>query len=551
MEKTMDRPNIPNVARGIMHDVGDLTALENAVEEQRAKGDDRAALAAIARSWPTVSTEDGVRLRAIIESIPHEEWTDDPWIFAAMGASYRSINTRSRSAALPWFRSAQALLENDADAAVSTRAGIDLHHSAALRTMGRFQSAFERAEGARLLLDDDLTMRPSLRVRAQAKTALQLGLIEMHLGRYGSAITHLRLAFGLEPELTRSEFVECCAGIALHQYSAGEFTTALTYVARARVASADTGLINSRFGAAALIAELLVAIEQNRLDDALSLAPLVAAASAKSDWEALGHYAIGAMSVISGRHIEGLDHLAKALEVSAEWEGTPRVRAMSEGMRGVLFMHLGEINEALAIFERVESTANHANCSARFVAGIRFAAGDYTGTLEALAGCEDLGNLHSKRTLVDVQLLKAAANYELGNTVLADITFDRALLSASQKQMRTPFLIIPPDVMQRMLGRASDRSQPDAVHSILDDLQSGHGSPLRGAVDPLSSRELDIARQLYLDKTINQIAAELFISSNTVKTHVRSIYRKLDASNRKEAMRRVRELGLHLEITPF
>ncbi len=551
MEKSMDRPNVPNVAWGIMHDIGDLEALENAVEEQRATGNDRAALAVIARSWPTLSTEDGVRLRAIIEGIPHEEWTDDPWIIAAMGASYRSLGTQSRSAALPWFRSANALLAADEDGAVSTSAGIDLHYSAALRAMGRFQSAFERAEGVRLMLEDDLTMRPSLRVRAQAKTALQLGLIEVHLGRYGSAITHLRLAFGLEPELTRSEFVECCAGIAFQQYTAGEFSKALTFASRARAASGETGLVTSRFGAAAIITELLVAIEQNRLNDALALAPVVTVASANSDWEALGHYAIGAMSVISGRHIEGLDHLANAIEVCAEWEGPPRVRTMSEGMRGVLFMHLGELTEALAIFERTESTPNHANCSARFIAGIRFAARDFTGTLEALTSCEELGNLHSNRTLIDVQLLKAAANYELGNTVVADVSFDRALLSASQKKMRTPFLMIPPETMQRMLGRATDRSQPDAVHSILDELQSGHGSPLLGAVEPLSARELDIARQLSLDKTINQIAAELFISSNTVKTHVKSIYRKLDATNRKEAIRRFRELGLHLEITPF
>jgi LuxR family maltose regulon positive regulatory protein len=41
-----------------------------------------------------------------------------------------------------------------------------------------------------------------------------------------------------------------------------------------------------------------------------------------------------------------------------------------------------------------------------------------------------------------------------------------------------------------------------------------------------------------------ELANELFVSVNTVKTHMRSIYAKLGAHNRSEAVRRARELGL-------
>jgi DNA-binding NarL/FixJ family response regulator len=104
--------------------------------------------------------------------------------------------------------------------------------------------------------------------------------------------------------------------------------------------------------------------------------------------------------------------------------------------------------------------------------------------------------------------------------------------------------------MLRMLNRAADRYQPDAVHRLLGELRVGSASS-RELVEPLSERELDIAQHLFQDKTVSQIAAELYISANTVKTHVRSIYRKLDASNRKDAIRRVHELGLDVKITPF
>jgi LuxR family maltose regulon positive regulatory protein len=464
-----------------MHEIGDLVGLESAIEAARATEGERAVLGIIAKSWPAISTTDGARLRELIESVDHEEWNDDPWIIAAMGASYRSLGTKSRSAALPWFHTAKSLLDADPDASVSTRANVGLHHAAALRSVGRFEDGLRLAIAARELLDSDLTMRPALRIRAQAKVALQIGLIELHLGRYSAALVDLRLACGLEAELSRSELVECLAGVAFLRYAAGEFTSALDFVARARAAAADSGLLASRFGAPALITELLVAVEQNRGADTAKLHPIVRAAGLNNDWTALAHYAIGCSAIITGRHIEGLDQLAKAIDAARDWQGDPVVTTISNGMRAVLFMHLGDTREALAIFSRLEQTENHANCPGRFIAGIRFTAGDIAGTLAALEPCEAIGDIHSNRTMFDVLMLRAAANYELGETVAADVSFDRALLYASQNSMRTPFLLVPDAVLQRMLSRAADRNQPEAVHGILSDLRAGRSVQIIGA----------------------------------------------------------------------
>ena len=50
----------------------------------------------------------------------------------------------------------------------------------------------------------------------------------------------------------------------------------------------------------------------------------------------------------------------------------------------------------------------------------------------------------------------------------------------------------------------------------------------------------------YLPTTLSngEIAAELFVTTNTVKTHLRSIYRKLDVARRREAVERARDLRL-------
>jgi LuxR family maltose regulon positive regulatory protein len=60
----------------------------------------------------------------------------------------------------------------------------------------------------------------------------------------------------------------------------------------------------------------------------------------------------------------------------------------------------------------------------------------------------------------------------------------------------------------------------------------------------LSEREEAVLRYLPTMMSNQEIAAELFVSVNTVKTHLKSIYRKLDADDRRGAVRRARNLSL-------
>ena len=66
----------------------------------------------------------------------------------------------------------------------------------------------------------------------------------------------------------------------------------------------------------------------------------------------------------------------------------------------------------------------------------------------------------------------------------------------------------------------------------------------QGLVDPLSDRELDVLRLLRSDLSGPDIARELMVSLNTMRTHTKNIYTKLGVNNRREAVRRAAELGL-------
>lgn len=62
--------------------------------------------------------------------------------------------------------------------------------------------------------------------------------------------------------------------------------------------------------------------------------------------------------------------------------------------------------------------------------------------------------------------------------------------------------------------------------------------------DPLTEREMTILRLLATNLTVPEIASELFVSANTVKTHTKGIYRKLGLHRRDEAVDSGRSLGL-------
>ena len=70
------------------------------------------------------------------------------------------------------------------------------------------------------------------------------------------------------------------------------------------------------------------------------------------------------------------------------------------------------------------------------------------------------------------------------------------------------------------------------------------GAPPPWPAEPLTVSETRVLRYLPTHMGTPEIAAELFLSANTVKTHLRHLYRKLGAHSRREAVQRARAIGL-------
>lgn len=101
-----------------------------------------------------------------------------------------------------------------------------------------------------------------------------------------------------------------------------------------------------------------------------------------------------------------------------------------------------------------------------------------------------------------------------------------------------------PDELRRSINLVVEGKSvlsPEVTRRVFKAISSSQGIPLEVA---LSKREMDVLRCLAQGMTSAQIAGELFISENTVKTHVRHILEKLEASNRAEAVSRAIQMGI-------
>jgi len=101
----------------------------------------------------------------------------------------------------------------------------------------------------------------------------------------------------------------------------------------------------------------------------------------------------------------------------------------------------------------------------------------------------------------------------------------------------------PEELRRAILLVADGKSvlSPEVTGRVLKAVSNARGMPSEIG---LSKREMEVLDCLAIGKTSAQIASDLFITENTVKTHVRHILEKLEAANRAEAVSRAIQMGL-------
>ena len=148
---------------------------------------------------------------------------------------------------------------------------------------------------------------------------------------------------------------------------------------------------------------------------------------------------------------------------------------------------------------------------------------------------------------IEALLLQAIARDALGDPGAASRAIERALDVAEPGGLLLPFLLYPAtELLQR---QARLRTTHASLIAEILNLLSGHtpaarpkdAAPLQ---EPLSESELRVLRYLPTNLPAPEIGAELFVSLNTIRTHLRNVYAKLGVHSRADAVTRARELGL-------
>lgn len=147
---------------------------------------------------------------------------------------------------------------------------------------------------------------------------------------------------------------------------------------------------------------------------------------------------------------------------------------------------------------------------------------------------------------VEVLLDDADRRSRRGELAGARADVGQALRLASVERLRRPFAHASPTVLSLIRDDARTRAMAGWLGNgdPLGARVNGGPGPTAPVLEPLSERELQVLRHLAAFLTTQEIAAEMFISVNTVRTHVRRVLEKLAVSRRHEAVRRGQELGL-------
>jgi LuxR family maltose regulon positive regulatory protein len=181
----------------------------------------------------------------------------------------------------------------------------------------------------------------------------------------------------------------------------------------------------------------------------------------------------------------------------------------------------------------------------------RYAAGhdartldDVTELLERLlVAAEEGGRTGS---VIEILVLQALARRMREGVRAALPPLERALALAEPEGYVRIFVDEGPAMASLLEAAEQHGSAHDYVRRLRNALSgTEERTPVnQGLVDPLSQRELDVLRLLGTDLGGPDIARELVLSLNTVRTHTKNIYAKLGVNNRRAAVRRAEELDL-------
>ena len=185
---------------------------------------------------------------------------------------------------------------------------------------------------------------------------------------------------------------------------------------------------------------------------------------------------------------------------------------------------------------------------------LQLAQGDPQAALAALAPIQQDPVAEGYRGLwrARADVLEAIARDALGDPDAAHAALERALDLSEHSGDLTAFLLYPAAVLleRHARHRTAHAALVAEIRGLLAGTQAGpkYGAPPPSRpeplLEPLSGSEARVLRYLPTNLSAPEIARELSVSTNTIKTHIRHLYAKFGTHHRAEAVDLARALGL-------
>ncbi|MEG8278255.1 LuxR C-terminal-related transcriptional regulator [Streptomyces sp. AHA2] len=467
----------------------------------------------------------------------------------------RELDRRDLTHGLARLRRTGQTLARDASQPPQARLGHALLEALAARltgSPGRAEQAAERARGLRPdvpahLLDDH--------PEHTALLLTHLGSVRLWAGRFEDARSALSaVTGGPGGAATALPRWEALGHLALIDQLGG-WPGRAEHKARAATAQAERHGLPRRSGAGlGTLVLAAVHIDRDELDEAealLDTADLYRPAAEDPVTEAVRVLARGRLRLATG---DAVAALAAAETVVRAAVGSPWAQDHSALLAAGAHRALGRPDLARKVVER---PAHHRTACAVEAARARLAEGEPQQAL-ALVGELPETDRPGPAVTVRAALVRAEAHLAAGDETPARRLLADALLTGRRERLRRPFREAGPWIGPLLrTGRLRELSDGWLVTAAPAVDARGHGTvryratvtvptgrPPDLVVEELSARERDVLFALAEMMSTEEVATELHVSVNTVKTHLKSIYRKLAVSRRADAVRRARDLRL-------
>jgi LuxR family maltose regulon positive regulatory protein len=489
-------------------------------------------------------------IRAALQAFPEGASVDHPDLALAHAAAELNQGRLEEAAAQ------LALAESHVQSAPPARrrrlaVAIASLRLALARRSGQFSEVVEQVNLLDASIADEASEPIAMGSELRGVALLNLGIVETWSGRLADAQRHLSEGAALAQTIGRPYLEVACRA---HQ----GFPSRLVSVAMARERGRQAVALAERYGlddrpilAPALGAVGGMAIWMGEFDEGerwLRRAWEVASAHVDPAAAVLLHVATGMLHAGRGQHRSALEAFAAAAQAQSLLTGVHALAPRIAGWLATMHARLGMPDEARATLTgfSAEPERMGAICNARAV--ICMTEGDPATALDVLREVRDITlPVGPGFTLVEAHLLAGTAYLDLGDRNAAAAAAEAALAAAEPDRLIFPFAMTEAAELLDALPR--HETAHGALLADIVDLLRGSSAPStdRGRLsqrEELSPSELRVLRYLPTNLTRPEIARELYVSINTVNTHIRNIYSKLGARDRSSAVQRARELRL-------